>query len=203
MSHGTLFLNLINVALTAVNTVFGIILEKKKTSFNKVTETTLLRYNYLEGVLIDPYMKLILTALFYDVLYYFVILFLSKILFQISTEDNEENIRTKSVKENLLSNIFVEMLFMVMIKGLALGFGFFYVYEMLIEIKRILNLGGLNQKQIDELKSMQNFVNFCGIAIIATVAYQILIYCIKFIKACKERRSFFFWTKKISATMGG
>jgi hypothetical protein len=110
----------------------------------------------------------------------------------LSNEKNEVNIRTKSVQENMVSNIMVEFLFMTMIKGLALGFGIFYIYELDIEIKRIINLKDINNRQEDVLNEMLTFVIFCGVFNFATLVYQFIFYGIRLFIACKRKSNFFF-----------
>ena len=125
MNKLSLSLNIINIAFTIINVILSIILQSQKSSFNSATTTTLVRYRYFEDVLLNPYFKLIMTSLFYDILYYSGKFLLVRYFFNIKSESNEENVRTKSIRENMVSNIMVEFLFMTMIKGLALGFGFF------------------------------------------------------------------------------
>jgi hypothetical protein len=110
----------------------------------------------------------------------------------LSNEKNEVNIRTKSVQENMVSNIMVEFLFMTMIKGLALGFGIFYIYELDIEIKRIINLKDINNRQEDVLNEMLTVVIFCGVFNFATLVYQFIFYGIRLFIACKRKSNFFF-----------
>jgi len=86
----------------------------------------------------------------------------------------------------------VEFLFMTMIKGLALGFGIFYIYELDIEIKRIINLKDINNRQEDVLKEMLTVVISCGIFNFATLVYQIIFYGIRLFIACKRKTNFFF-----------
>jgi dipeptide/tripeptide permease len=110
----------------------------------------------------------------------------------LSNEKNEVNIRTKSVQENMVSNIMVEFLFMTMIKGLALGFGIFYMYELDIEIKRIINVKDINNKQEDVLNEMLTVVIWCGVFNFATLVYQLIFYGIRLFIACKRKSNFFF-----------
>jgi hypothetical protein len=110
----------------------------------------------------------------------------------LSNEKNEVNIRTKSVQENMVSNIMVEFLFMTMIKGLALGFGIFYMYELDIEIKRIINVKDINDKQEDVLNEMLTVVIWCRVFNFATLVYQLIFYGIRLFIACKRKSNFFF-----------
>jgi hypothetical protein len=86
----------------------------------------------------------------------------------------------------------VEFLFMTMIKGLALGFGIFYIYELDIEIKRIINLKDINNRQEDVLNEMLTVVIFCGVFNFATLVYQFIFYGIRLFIACKRKSNFFF-----------
>lgn len=185
-------INIINFLFTLVNSILSIILISKKNSFNLETRTSLVRYRYFENVLIDSYFKLIITHLFYDVFYYILTYFLTRFFFDLSNEKNEVNVRTKSVQENMVSNIMVEFLFMTMIKGLALGFGIFYIYELDIEIKRIINLKDINSRQEDILNGMLTLVVCCGIFNFATLVYQFIFYGIRLFIACKRKSNFFF-----------
>ena len=192
MSKLITIINIINFLFTLANSILSFILISKKNSFNLETKTSLVRYRYFENVLIDSYFKLIITHLFYDILYYLLTYSLTKFFFNLSNEKNEVNIRTKSVQENMVSNIMVEFLFMTMIKGLALGFGIFYIYELDIEIKRIINLKDINNRQEDVLNEMLTFVIFCGVFNFATLVYQFIFYGIRLFIACKRKSNFFF-----------
>lgn len=192
MSKLNYIINIINFLFTLGNTILSCILLSKKNSFNLETKTSLVRYRYFENVLIDSYFKLIITHLFYDILYYLLTYSLTKFFFNLSNEKNEVNIRTKSVQENMVSNIMVEFLFMTMIKGLALGFGIFYIYELDIEIKRIINLKDINNKQEDVLNEMLTIVILCGVSNFVTLVYQFIFYGIRLFIACKRKTNFFF-----------
>ena len=119
-----LIINIINIAFTVSNSILSIILEVQKSSFISETTTTLIRYNYFLYVLLDPFFKLAMTALFFDLLLYISSYLLKRFFFKLNKE-NEQSILIKSIQDNMMSNILVEFFFMVMIKGLALGFGFF------------------------------------------------------------------------------
>lgn len=186
MSKLSLSLNIINIAFTIINVILSIILQSQKSSFNSATTTTLVRYRYFEDVLLNPYFKLIMTSLFYDILYYSGKFLLLRYFFNIKSESNEENVRTKSIRENMVSNIMVEFLFMTMIKGLALGFGFFYVIELNKEIKRIIRLKDINNKQENVLDSMLTVVTINGTFNLLTMIYQFVFFGIRLYIACQE-----------------
>ena len=191
MSKLNLSLNVINVAFTVLNVILSIIMQSQKNSFNSATTTTLVRYRYFEDVLLNPYFKLIMTTLFYDILYYSGKFLLLKYFFNIQSESKEENIRTKSIRENMVSNIMVEFLFMTMIKGLALGFGFFYVIELNKEIKRIIKLKDINNKQENVLDSMLTVVTINGIFNLLTIIYQFIFFGVRLYFACQKPKKNF------------
>lgn len=178
-------INIINISFTVINLIFAIILEALKSSFNSATTTTLIRYRYFEEVLLNPYFKLIMTSFFYDILFYSSKYLLTKYFFKLSKEKNEQNIRTKSIQENMLSNILVEFLFMTMIKGLALGFGIFYIFELDTEIKRIIKVREINDKQEKALNSMSSIVIMNGTFNFLTLLYQLIFFGIRIFKAIK------------------
>ena len=186
MNKLSLSFDIINIAFTIINVILSIILQSQKSSFNSATTTTLVRYRYFEDVLLNPYFKLIMTSLFYDILYYSGKFLLVRYFFNIKSESNEENVRTKSIRENMVSNIMVEFLFMTMIKGLALGFGFFYVIELNKEIKRIIRLKDINNKQENVLDSMSTVVIINGIFNLMTMIYQFIFFGIRLYIACQE-----------------
>ena len=188
MSNLFISINILNISFSIINLILSIILESQKNSFNSATKTTLVRYRYFEDVLINPYFKLIITSFFYDILYYSSKFLLTKYFFNIKDEKNEENIRTKSIQENMVSNIMVEFLFMSMIKGIALGFGFFYCIELDKEIKRIIKLRDINNNQENILNGMLTVVNVNGIFNILTIVYQFMFFGVRLFVACKNNK---------------
>ena len=188
MCKTSILIDIINISFSVINVIFAIILQVQKSIFNAKTQTTLVRYRYFEDVLIEPYFKLIITSLFYDVLLYTTTFLLSKYFFKVSSDKNEENIRTKSIQENMVSNIMVEFLFMTMIKGLALGFGIFYIYEIDEEIKRIIKVRDINEDQEAILNSMISFVIINGVLNFITIIYQFFYFGIRLYIACKNNK---------------
>lgn len=77
-----------------------------------------------------------------------------------TNDKNADNVRTKAMKENKMSNLFVEFLFLVLIKGLALGFGFFYAIESVIEAKRIIE-DITNIQTETQLKILNRILTLC------------------------------------------
>ena len=181
-------INILNISFTIINVILSIVLEAQKNSFNSATKTTLVRYRYFEDVLINPYFKLIMTSLFYDILYYSSKFLLTRYFFNIKSKENEENIRTKSIQENMVSNLLVEFFFMTMIKGLALGFGIFYCIELDKEIKRIIKVRDINNNQENILNGMITVVAVNGIFNFLTIVYQFLFFGIRFFLACKDNK---------------
>ena len=184
-------LNIINISFSILNLVLSIILQIEKSEFNENTKTTLVRYRYFEEVLINPYFKIIITSVFYDIFLYSVSFLLSKYFFGLKLEKNEENIRTKAIQDNMVSNIMVEFLFMAMIKGLALGFGIFYSIEIDKEIKRIINLKDINTDQEKILHTMEYVVILNGICNLITILYQFLFFGQRLCEECKSNKNYY------------
>ena len=196
MIKGNFIFNLINIIFTLSNSILAIILESKKNSFISETTTTLVRYRYFLYVLLDPYFKLIMTTLFFDILLYLSSYLLKKYFFKLNTDENNQNVLTKSIQDNMISNILVEFFFMVMVKGLALGFGIFYLYKLYNEIDKIKGIGNINNSQEDILNQMKNIIIANFIFNYMTVGYQFIFFGIRFYKACRKN-NFFFCKKKV------
>jgi hypothetical protein len=197
MSKSDIIINIINIAFTISNTILGIVLEVKKNSFISETTTTLVRYRYFLYVLLDPYFKLIMTALFFDILLYLSSFLLKRFFFKLNNEENQENVLTKSIQDNMISNILVEFFFMTMIKGLALGFGFFYIIELYKEIDKIKGVRDVNKEQENILNQMVTIIIICGISNIMTIGYQFIFFGIRLCGAC-SKNNFFFAKKKLN-----
>ena len=191
-----LIINIINIAFTVSNSILSIILKVQKSSFISETTTTLIRYNYFLYVLLDPFFKLAMTALFFDVLLYISSYLLKRFFFKLNKE-NEQSILIKSIQDNMMSNILVEFFFMVMIKGLALGFGFFYLIKLTEEIDKIKDIKDINNKQENILNKMVTIIYITEISIALTVGYQFVFFGIRICKAC-NKNSFFFAKKKLN-----
>ena len=188
-------INIINILLTLSNSIIAIILEISKNSFISETNTTLVRYRYFLYVLLEPYFKFLMTALFFDILVYALKFFLIKYFFKLNQEDNQQNILTKSVQDNMISNILLEFFFMVMIKGLALGFGIFYIIELYDEIYKIKGVKNLNSEQENILDKMITIVIIGGISNSITIGYQFFYFGFKLYSSCRKN-NFFFCKKK-------
>ena len=195
MAKADIIINIINIIFTLFNTILAIILEAKKNSFISETTTTLVRYRYFLYVLLDPYFKLIMAALFFDILLYSSSFLLKKYFFKLSNDENQQNILKKSVQDNMISNILVEFFFMTMIKGLAIGFGFFYLIELYKEIDKIKGIKDINKEQENILNQMITIIIIAGISNISTIGYQFIYFGIRLCKAC-SKTNFFFCKKK-------
>ena len=110
MVSSDIIINSINITLTLSNSIIAIILESLKNSFISKTTTTLLRYRYFLYVLLGPYFHLLMAALFFDIILYSLKFFLVKYFFKLNKEDSQQNVLTKSVNDNMVSNILVEFL---------------------------------------------------------------------------------------------
>ena len=187
-------INIINIVFTLSNSILAIVLEIKKNEFISETTTTLVRYKYFLYVLLDPFFKLLMAALFFDFLLYVSSFLLKKFFFKLNKE-NEQNVLTKSIQDNMLSNILIEFFFMLMIKGLALGFGFFYLIELVKEIDKIKGIKDINNEQENTLNEMITIIYINGVFIVLTVGYQFIFYGIRLCKSCC-RNNFFFLQKK-------
>ena len=186
MNKIDIIIDCINIGFTVLNTLLTIIIEVKKNSFISETHTTLVRYRYFLYVLLEPYFKLLMAALFFDVLLYLVSFLLKRYFFKLNKE-NQQNILIKSVQDNQTSNIIVEFFFMVMIKGLALGFGFFYLIELIKEIDKIKGISDINKEQESVLNGMKTTIIIAAISNCMTIGYQFVYFGIRFFKSCKKK----------------
>ena len=179
MEKKHLIINLINSGISLLIIIVSIVLKIKENSFHSVTTKAIIRYRYFEEVLIEPYLKLILIVIIYDIGLYLINFLLKKFFYDIDSENNTENLRQKSMKENKLSNILVEFFFMVMIKGLGLGFGVFYLICLCREINRILNIGDITNEQVDVLEQTMTTVIFNLIFVNLSILYQFVFFGIR------------------------
>ena len=190
MVKGDTIINIINLILTLSNSILAIILESYKNSFISETTSTLLRYRYFLYVLLGPYFKLLMTALVFDILLYSLKFILTRYFLNINQEDNQQNILIKSVQDNMISNILVEFFFMVMIKGLALGFGIFYIVELNEEIDKIKGIGDDIKEQKATLDKMKTIIIIGGISNSLTIAYQFIFFGFRLYLSCYKTNSF-------------
>ncbi len=191
-----LFFTFISFILTIINLALAYFLKKKTIKLYEITNPESHReFEYLSDVLITSNLKLHYTAFSYDIIYIFGFLFLSKCIFnENETDQNSENIRIKAMKENEISNLFIEFFSLFFIKGIALGFGFFYSFEIIIEIKKIIK-DLSTPKSEDQLNILQSILLYCTLMKwinLFTMFYLIWIYTLRFIESC-----FFSEEKKI------
>jgi len=179
-------INIINIIFTLLNTIISIILQVIKNSFISETKSSLFRYNYFLYVLLGPYFKLLMTALCFDIFIYLASFLLKKYFFKLSKE-NQQNVLTKSVQENMTSNILVEFFFMLMIKGLALGFGIFYLLSSKDEIEKIKGIKDINQEQEQILNKMKTIIIIGLISNCSTCGYQLIFYGIRIYKSFNKK----------------
>ena len=191
-----LFFTFISFILTIINLALAYFLKKKAIKLYEITNPESHReFEYLSDVLITSNLKLHYTAFSYDIIYIFGFLFLSKCIFnENETDQNSENIRIKAMKENEISNLFIEFFSLFFIKGIALGFGFFYSFEIVFELKKIVKdiSTPKNEKQINILHSILLNCTFMKWINLFTMIYLIWLYTIRFIESC-----FFSEEKKI------
>ena len=191
-----LFFTFISFILTIINLALAYFLKYKTIKLYEITKLDSQReFEYLSDVLITSNLKLHYTAFAYDIIYIFCFLFLSKCIFnENETDQNSENIRIKSMKENELSNLFIEFFSLFFIKGIALGFGFFYSFEIVFEIQKIVKdiSTPKNEEQINIIHSILLNCTFMKWINLFTMFYLIWIYTLRFIESC-----FFSEEKKI------
>ena len=191
-----LFFIFISFILTIINLALAYFLKYKTIKLYEITKLDSQReFEYLSDVLITSNLKLHYTAFAYDIIYIFGFLFLSKCIFnENETDQNSENIRIKAMKENEISNLFIEFFSLFFIKGIALGFGFFYSFEIVFEIQKIVKdiSTPKNEEQINILQSILLNCTFMKWINLFTMIYLIWLYTIRFIESC-----FFSEEKKI------
>ena len=191
-----IILNIISITFTIITSILSIILIVQRNNFNSLGAENSLRFRFFENILINSYFKLMMTNLFYDILFYSVTTILSKVIFKISKENNSENVLSKSVQDNMISNLLVEILFSVLIKGLALGFGIYYTCKLNEEIETIITTIYLKTDQFEKINQIKNIINVLKIINYVNIFYLGLYYIISFILVCKESKKKNFLPKK-------
>ena len=186
MSKLDIVLTIINLSFTLLNTIISIILQASKNSFITETKSSLYRYKFFIYVLIEPYFKLLMAALFFDLLFNLSSFLLKKYFFKLNKE-NQQNILTKSVKENMTSNIIVELFFTIMIKGLALGFGIFYLLSASKEIDKIKGLRDIRIEQEQILNRMKSIIFSGLVSNYITFGYQFIFFTIRISLSCNKK----------------
>ena len=154
-------LKLISFILTVTNFILALVFKYEISSLLSNTENdNQLQYEYLSKVLCDSYFILQVVAFCFDVVYYLLYAMCTFCFCKETNDKNADNVRTKAMKENKMSNLLVEFLFLVLIKGLALGFGFFYAIESVIETKRIIQ-DITNIQTETQLKILNTILGLC------------------------------------------
>lgn len=175
-------LNIFSIIFTVTNFCLAIILKCKINDllFN-TEEDSKLQYEYLSEVLCASYFILQMVATSFDVVYYLLYLAFEFLLCNETNDRHADNVRTKAMKENKMSNLFVELLFTLLIKGLALGFGFFYSIEIVIEARRIIeDLTNIQtQVQLEILNSILGLTTYIKWLNLITMIYVIWIYGVR------------------------
>ena len=82
---------------------------------------------------------------------------------------------------------------MTIIKGLALGFGFFYLIELYKEIDKIKGIKDINKEQENILDQMVTIIIIGEISNLMTIGYQFIYFGIRLSNACKNKEYFFFY----------
>ena len=87
----------------------------------------------------------------------------------------------------MTSNILVEFFFMIMIKGLALGFGIFYLISSKDEIEKIKGINDIKKEQEQILNKMKTIITIGLISNCATCGYQLIFYGIRIAKSFNKK----------------
>jgi hypothetical protein len=156
MKRSTL-LSLISFLLTAINSFLALLLTNFfKNLYNSTSNDLHYVYEYLTEILGYPSIKLIMIVLCYDVSYIFFTIFLNFCFYGSNEESdvNADNLREKSKREYKFPNLLLEFLFMFVIKGVSIGFSFFFLLKSNWEINRLLadKTIDFQNKQINLLK---------------------------------------------------
>ena len=178
MSKLDIALTIINLLFTLLNSIIAIILQAEKNLFIPEIKTSHYRYNFLLYILIEPYFKLFMASLFFDILFNLSSFLLKHYFFKLN-KDDQQNILTKSVQENMTSNIVVELFFTLMTKGLALGLGIFYLLSAIKEIDKIKGLRDIRIEQQQILNKMKTMIIAGLISNYITFGYQIIFFSIR------------------------
>ena len=195
MKRTFLFMNIISVCLTIVNFSLGMSFKTKmKSLFNNTENDDYLQYDYLSNVLCEPYFILIKVIVTFDLGYFMIYFFLKFILCNTSSGNvHNDNVLTKSIRENKMTNLLVEFLFLFFIKGISLGFGFFYAIEAVIETKRIIEdvSNAQSDKQLEILNEILTTTLYIKWFDLITMIYTLWMYVVRIGKGIwknKEKR---------------
>jgi hypothetical protein len=105
-----------------------------------------------------------MIVLCYDVTSIFFTIFLNFCFYGSNEESdiNADNLRAKSKKENKFPNLLLEFLFMFVIKGVSIGFSFFFLLKSNWEIERLLNDKTIEFKNV-QIKLLKKINILCAI----------------------------------------
>ena len=154
--------------------------------FQNTESDSFLQYDYLSGVLLRPYFILQTVVLSFDIGYFVLYLLLVFIFCKTGGNEHDDNVLTKSIRENKMSNLFMEFLFTVTVKGIALGFGFFYIIETIIETRRIIEDKSNEQtdRQNELLKQLLFQSKILFGSLLFQMIYILICYIGRFIGGC-------------------
>lgn len=185
-------LNIFSIIFTITNFCLAITFKCKISDllFN-TEEGSKLQYEYLSEVLCASYFILQMVATSFDVVYYLLYVAFEYLLCNETNDRHADNVRTNAMKENKMSNLFVELLFTILIKGLALGFGFFYSIEIVIETRRIIEdlTNPQTQVQLEILNNILGLTTYIKWLNLITMIYVIWIYTVRIGKNWRKRCS--------------
>ena len=191
MKKKTFFiLMFISFLFTLLNISLAIYLKFKSDKLYFITEQdSYLQYEYLIEVLINSYIKFQNISLIFDISYYLLVKFFEKYVFNEKKEIDHDNVLLKAIKESKISNLFMEFFFLLFIKGIALGFSLFYLYEIKIETQRIVDdeSNPQDHNQLEVLNSILSNYMLMKIINLMTMVYIIFSYIYRFLKHLKHK----------------
>ncbi len=192
MKRNTFYILLfVSFLFTLINFSLALYLKYKSQKLYFVTESdSFLQYEYLIEVLINSYFKFQNISLLFDISYYLLVKFFEKYIYNEKKEKDHDNVLLKAIKDSKISNLFMEFFFLVLIKGIALGFSYFYLYEILKECKRIIDdfSNPQNNEQLDILNSILSNCNLMKIMIFLTIFYIFFSYFFRLWKHLKHKQ---------------
>ena len=186
MTKNYIVIIIISFIFSFINLCLAIWVQIKGNNLYKITsEDSYLQYEYLNDILIISYLKLLITASSFDIVYFLLYFFLNVCICN-NNEDNLDDVKIKNIQEQKISNLVIEFLFFILIKGIALGFGVFYSIEIIDETKRIIDdkSNPQNDKQLQLLKNIKIISYFMKWIVILTIIYLIGIYLFRFYTFC-------------------
>ena len=193
MKKSTL-LSLISFLLTSTNSFLALLLANYfKNLYNSTNNDLHYVYEYLTEILGYPCIKLIMIVLCYDVSSIFFAIFLNFCFYGSNEESdiNADNLRAKSKRENKFPNLLLEFLFMFVIKGVSIGFSFFFLLKSNWEITRLLEDKTIDfkNKQIKLLKKINILCAFLKWLLLINFIYVFWFYGLKISKHFKKNKN--------------